>query len=170
MDLSLTMQDTLREERRSETCEVFTPQETVRKMLDKLPIELFDKPEKTFLDNSCGNGNMLVEILMKKLMHAPRDKRMYGSIPRCKVLPFYVFAEYVEECVKSLYGTDMMEDNVEECRKRILDIAWESMHKMGIVSLMYLDDWKKTLDRQIVCTKMEDWDYEKWQPIHEKLF
>ena len=64
----------------------------------------------------------------------------------------------------------MMEDNIEECRKRILDIAWEAMHKMGIVSLMYLDDWKKTLDRQIVCTKMEDWDYEKWQPIHEKLF
>jgi len=164
------MEDMSREERRSDTCEVFTPPETVRKMLDKLPIEMFDNPEKTFLDNSCGNGNMLVEVLMKKLMHAPRNKRMYGSIPRCKILPFYVFADYVEECVNSLYGTDMMEDNVKECRDRLLDIAWEVVHKMGIATLMYLSDWKKTLDRQIVCTKMEDWDYERWGPIYEKLF
>jgi len=164
------MSDIERDMRRSETCEVFTPPETVRHMLDKLPIELFDNPEKTFLDNSCGNGNMLVEVLMKKLMHAPRSKRGYGSLPPCKILPFFVFAEYVDMCVMSLYGTDMMEDNVEECKKRILDIAWECVHKMGVSTLWYLDNWKKALDRQIVCTKMEDWDYERWCPVYEKLF
>lgn len=169
MDLSLTMQDTAREERRSETCEVFTPQETVRKMLDKLPDEMFEA-SKTFLDNSCGNGNMLVEVLMKKLEMTPKSKRVNG-LPKCGLLPFYVKSDYVIDCVKSLYGTDMMEDNVKECKERIFNIAWKCINHMGVGTLMLLDELQKqVIDRQIICTKMEDWDYERWCPIYEKLF
>lgn len=163
--------DRKREERRDETCEVFTPQETVRMMLNKLPDEMF-APEKTFLDNSCGNGNMLVEVLMMKLEKAPKCQQV-REIPLSEgnKLGHKIMLPYIKACVESLYGTDMMEDNVEECKKRILDIYMDYVEgTLGLGVLFTLDDLKKTLDDHIVCTKMEEWDYEKWCPVCEKLF
>ena len=58
-----------RKERRKETAEDFTPEALVNEMLDKLPPEVWDNPQKTFLDNSAGNGNFLVAILERKLQH-----------------------------------------------------------------------------------------------------
>jgi len=49
------------------TAEVFTPTELVREMLEKLPIELFADPAKTFLYNSCGDGQFLSEVLIRKM-------------------------------------------------------------------------------------------------------
>ena len=45
-----------------QTSEVFTPTPLVQEMLDKLEKEdptLFSDPTKTFLDNSCGDGQFL---------------------------------------------------------------------------------------------------------------
>ena len=41
-----------RKVRRKQTAEDFTPPELVNEMLDKLPVEVFSDPSKTFLDNS----------------------------------------------------------------------------------------------------------------------
>jgi 23S rRNA G2445 N2-methylase RlmL len=152
-----------RRDRRNDTCEVFTPQETVREMLSSLPAEMF-LPDKTFLDNSCGNGNMLVEVLMMKLERAP-------EVQQSRETPLKIKIPYIKACIESLYGTDMMEDNVEECKKRILDVY--NTYAEGNSELEAASVFKElegVLDKHIVCTKMEDWDYEKWCPIHEKLF
>jgi hypothetical protein len=42
--------------------EVFTPLPLVNEMLDKLPTNLWSNPNLKWIDNSCGNGNFLLEI------------------------------------------------------------------------------------------------------------
>ena len=84
-----------------QTAEVFTPQHLVLKMLDKLEesdTTLFSDPTKTFLDNSCGDGEFLGEIIIRKMERSG-----------CTL----------EQALSTTYGVDIMEDNVNECRKRL---------------------------------------------------
>jgi hypothetical protein len=84
-----------------QTAEVFTPQHLVQEMLDKLEESdptLFSDSTKTFLDNSCGDGEFLGEIVIRKMERSG-----------CSL----------EQALKTTYGVDLMEDNVIECRKRL---------------------------------------------------
>jgi len=58
----------IRQSRKHLTAEEFTPPALVSEILDKLPEELWKDPNKTWLDNSAGNGNFLVEV--KKRLEA----------------------------------------------------------------------------------------------------
>jgi hypothetical protein len=80
------------------TGEVFTPTSLVDEVLNKLPIDQFTDPTKTFLDNSCGDGQFLGEILIRKMEN--------GST--------------FEQALSTIYGVDLMQDNVNECRRRLL--------------------------------------------------
>lgn len=80
------------------TGEVFTPTPLVQEMLDQLPQELFTDSSKTFLDNSCGDGQFLGEVLIRKMEHGAT----------------------FEQALSTVYGVDLMIDNVDECRKRLL--------------------------------------------------
>jgi hypothetical protein len=80
------------------TGEVFTPTELVREMLEQIPIDQFTDPTKTFLDNSCGDGQFLGEVLIRKMEN--------GST--------------LEQALSTIYGTDLMIDNVDLCRERLL--------------------------------------------------
>lgn len=83
------------------TAEIFTPQLLVTEMLDKLEREnpiLFTDPSKTFIDNSCGDGEFLGEIVIRKMERSG-----------CSL----------EQALSTTYGVDLMEDNVEECKKRL---------------------------------------------------
>jgi len=85
------------EKRKKELGEVFTPPELVNEILDQLPQEVWKDPTKTFLDNSCGNGNFLVAIKERLLK--------YGHS--------------LENILSRIYGVDIMQDNVDECRQRL---------------------------------------------------
>jgi hypothetical protein len=80
------------------TGEVFTPTPLVQEILNQLPNELFTDPSKTFLDPSCGDGQFLSEVLIKKLENG---------------IDF-------ETALSSIYGVDLMIDNVDLCRDRLL--------------------------------------------------
>ena len=80
------------------TGEVFTPPKLVREMLEQIPIEQFQDPTKTFLDNSCGDGQFLGEVLIRKMEN--------GST--------------FEQALSNTYGIDLMIDNVDLCRERLL--------------------------------------------------
>lgn len=80
------------------TGEVFTPTPLVRDVLGQLPVEVFTDPSKTFLDPSCGDGQFLGEVLIRKMEN--------GSS--------------FEQALSTTYGVDLMPDNVDECRKRLL--------------------------------------------------
>jgi hypothetical protein len=81
-----------------QTAELFTPTNLVREILDKLPRELFADPEKTFLDNSCGDGQLLSEVFIRKVENN---------------IDF-------EKALSTIYGVDLMPDNVQLCRDRLL--------------------------------------------------
>ena len=84
-----------------QTEEIFTPTELVQSSLDLLESKnpsMFKDPSKTFIDNSCGDGQFLGEILIRKIENGSTFEQALGTV----------------------YGVDMMPDNVELCRKRLL--------------------------------------------------
>ena len=80
------------------TGEVFTPTPLVQEILDNISLDQFTDPTKTFLDNSCGDGQFLGEVLIRKMEN--------GST--------------FEESLNTIYGVDIMIDNVDLCRERLL--------------------------------------------------
>jgi hypothetical protein len=79
------------------TGEVFTPTPLVQKILNSLPVDVFTDKTKTFLDPSCGDGQFLAEVIIRKIEH--------GST-------------YLEALTTS-YGVDLMPDNCLECIRRL---------------------------------------------------
>jgi type I restriction-modification system DNA methylase subunit len=78
--------------------EIFTPTPLVQEILDHLPKELFTDPTKTFLDPTCGDGQFLSEVLIRKVENG---------------------IEF-ETALSTIYGVDLMQDNVDLCRERLL--------------------------------------------------
>ena len=132
-----------RKARKKITAEDFTPLTLVDEMLDKLPSEVWS-PEKTFIDNSAGNGNFLVRVLSRKLSS--------GHNPL--------------QALSTIYGVELMADNVEEMRDRMLQVLLE--HHPD------LDDTQKAeaigiLNYNIACADALTWDYDNWRaPVNPK--
>jgi hypothetical protein len=84
-----------------QTAEVFTPTQLVQEILDNLEKQdptLFSDANKTFLDNSCGDGQFLSEVIIRKMERS-----------NCSL----------EHALNTTYGVDLMMDNVIECRRRL---------------------------------------------------
>lgn len=80
------------------TGEVFTPTPLVEEVLDQMNPDLFICPSKTFLDPACGDGQFLASVLYRKLQNE---------------------IEF-ETALNTVYGVDLMQDNVDLCRERLL--------------------------------------------------
>ena len=96
------------------TGEIFTPTELVQEILNKLPKEMFEQPGKIFLDPSCGDGQFLSEILIMKIQAG----------------------QTIEQALSTIYGIDIMEDNVKLCRDRLL---------------CGYEEYRHIVERNIVC-------------------
>ena len=83
-------------------------------MLDLVSNECL-RPDSRFLEPACGDGNFLSAILKRKLGEL---RRKYKKSPRD-------FEKQSIVALASLYGVDIMFDNVEACRKRLFSI-WDS--------------------------------------------
>lgn len=129
-----------RAQRRKQTGEVFTPIELVDEILDKLPEEVFTDPSKTFLDPACGNGNFLVRVVLCKIA--------YGST--------------VRQALETTYGVELMPDNVEECKERLLEIAIKHDKEFDNLDEA-ITEYGKIVDRNIVCSDAFKWDFEEWK-------
>ena len=62
------------------TQEVFTPTPLARKIVQKIPIDLFKDPNKTFIDFSAGDGQLLGEVLIRKLENGINFKTALSTI------------------------------------------------------------------------------------------
>jgi len=103
------------------TGEVFTPTELVREVLENMDIEKFKDPSKTFLDPACGDGQFLGEVLIRKMEN--------GST--------------FEQALSTIYGVDLMQDNVDECRKRLLCGSQDPKHISTVEQNIYQADGLK---------------------------
>lgn len=101
--------------------EVFTSEREVNAMLDLVKQET-ERIDSRFLEPACGSGNFLVEVLNRKLnIVASRYKKSQLEYERYSVI-----------AISSIYGVDILEDNVIECRKRLFEIfekQYNSLYK-----------------------------------------
>jgi len=103
--------------------EVLTGAREVNAMLDLVKQET-DRIESRFLEPACGNGNFLAEILERKLRIV---ESRYGKSQ-------LDYERKAVVAVASIYGIDILEDNVVACRKRLF----------GIFDWRYSNRFKKT--------------------------
>lgn len=80
------------------TQEIFTPTLLVQEILDRLDPQLFQDQDQEFIDPTCGDGQFLGEVLIRKVEN--------GST--------------LEQALQTIYGVDLMIDNVDLCRERLL--------------------------------------------------
>lgn len=84
--------------------EIYTPKILVNEMLDMLDISEWKNKSSTFIDPACGNGNFLINILIKRLENGIDLK----------------------DALATLYGIDIMQDNIDDCHRRILEYIAEN--------------------------------------------
>jgi hypothetical protein len=87
--------------RQKETAEVFTPTEYVQQILDEEEQNspnMFKDWTSTYMDNSCGDGQILSEVVIRKMEQS-----------NCTL----------EKALSTTYGVELMEDNVKLCKKRL---------------------------------------------------
>jgi hypothetical protein len=91
--------------------EVFTPAWMVEAMLDLVKDET-ERIDSRFLEPACGSGNFLVRVLQRKLAavelkfgKSDFEKRHYALL-----------------AVMCIYGIELLDDNIAECRANMLEI------------------------------------------------
>lgn len=137
LNLSDDYADSRKERRKGKkaTNEFFTPYELVVKMCDKVPVEKWSDPKATFLDPCAGNGQFVLEIIRRRYMDYHID---------------------IIDIMKTLYVTELMQDNVDEMKKRIFKLldAMDVTYKKEEISAI--------MNNNIICTDFFKWDYENW--------
>lgn len=118
-----------RDNRKKQTAEIFTPLPLVDEILDKLPSETWEE-DKTFCDPSAGNGNFLTEVY--------RYKVEKGHNPTL--------------ALETIYGVELMPDNVAECKLRLMEQA----QSYGVKN----KDIVRILKKNIVCHDALTYDWE----------
>ena len=88
--------------------EVFTPPALALMIVNSLPEEAWEEG-KTFIDPTCGSGNVLVSFAEHK-----------KELGHTKIL-------------STIYGVDIVEDNILECRARLLGLCGTNKENKRIV-------------------------------------
>lgn len=165
----------IRKDRHHITQEDFTPPEIVDLLLDGQD-ELFSDFSKTFLDPCIGIGFIYIGVLKKRFEH-------------CKT------SDDILDAIRTMYGTELMQDNVDECKLNIISCIRGFIEENELVLLVpedkktfifwerslvpedtrafqpksrFYNEVQKILDHNIVCTDTFKWDYENWCPIKEE--
>ena len=122
--------------------EVFTNEREVKAMCDLVNDET-QRIDSRFLEPACGDGNFLAEILGRKLAVVKKKyRRSVMDFEKNSLL-----------AVSSLYGVDIMMDNVIACRERLFKI-WDKQYK-AVCKKECSEDMRDSirfiLSKNIVC-------------------
>ena len=117
--------------------EVFTPSFLVESMIDLVHLEA-GRIESRFLEPACGSGNFLVPVLLRKLQTV---EAKYGKseFEKC---------HHALLALMSIYGIEILPDNVEECRSNLLDTFMNYLG--GVEARKWKSAGKAVLDINIV--------------------
>lgn len=121
--------------------EVFTNPREVNAMLDLVKHET-ERIDSRFLEPACGTGNFLVEILRHKLEVV---ERKYVKVQQ-------TWEQNAFWALTSIYGIDILPDNVEDCKTRLFSIISESYysHKKWNHNEAFLRAAKFVLDLNVI--------------------
>ena len=122
--------------------EVFTNEREVKAMCDLVDNET-QRIDSRFLEPACGDGNFLAEILNRKLsIVSKKYKKSNYDWERNSLL-----------ALGSMYGVDILKDNVILCRERLFEI-WDKEYKAVCkksCNKQTQDAARFILSRNIVC-------------------
>ena len=109
-------------------------------MCNKISDEDWSDQTKTLLEPCFGDGNFVVYIVWNRIQHG---------------------IDW-QTALKTLYGVELMADNVIETHDRVIDL----LTKLGIE----FDERtaRKIMKKNLVCSDFFKWDFEHWRPIPEK--
>lgn len=150
--------------------EVFTAKREVNAMLDLVKQET-ERIESRFLEPACGTGNFLTAILERKLNVV---ESRYGKSQ-------LDYERYAVLAVSSIYGVDILSDNVVECRKRLLDIfddKYTSLFKGEAKeecrnAIKYILEkniiWGDALDLKTVGNNPKPIIFSEWSPVNGSM-
>lgn len=116
--------------------EVFTSQREVNAMLDFVKQET-ERIDSRFLEPACGTGNFLVELLKRKRI-VVENRYTKNQIE---------YERYAVLAISSIYGVDILQDNVQTCRDRLL----------GNFTHYYINNCKKNFKPE--CLKAVEWKF-----------
>ena len=139
-------------------------------MLDLVKQET-ERIESRFLEPACGDGNFLMEILERKLrVVAARYGKSQLDYERNAVL-----------AVSSIYGIDILEDNVAACRQRlfvVFDQNYTALFKAAATddcrqAVKYILErniiWGDALTLKTVGDKPQPIVFSEWSPVNGSM-
>lgn len=91
--------------------EVFTPDWLVQEMLNTVSHEA-ERIDARFLESACGSGNFVLAIFRRKL--GTVNRKFGGSV--------FEKRHHALFALMSIYGIEILEDNVAECRSNLVGI------------------------------------------------
>jgi len=170
MDSELMEKQVVSKKRVADHGEVYTGKREVNAMLDLVKQET-ERIESRFLEPACGTGNFLTEILERKLrVVVSRYVKSQLEFERNAIL-----------AVSSIYGIDILEDNVVECRKRlfgIFDQKYTSLFKKAAKdecrnAVRYILErniiWGDALTLKTVGKNPEPIVFSEWSPVNGSM-
>jgi hypothetical protein len=121
--------------------EAFTPDSITNRMLDMLDPKAW-APDKTFLDPSSGDGNMLTCFLRRKLAQ--------GHDPI--------------QALSTIYGADIQLDNIQESHRRLTEMVLEKIPKE--LHYLVLPEINRILQHNVFLVKDSlTFDWDSLQPL-----
>jgi hypothetical protein len=148
--------------------EVYTNSREINAMLDLVRQET-DRIDSKFLEPACGHGNFLIEVLRRKLKIV-QDRYQKNQTD---------YENYSIIAVSSLYGIDILEDNIVECRNRLLsefEENYKSIYKekintkcLDVIKFILNKNiiWGDALTFQTVSTPPSPIVFTEWSPATE---
>jgi hypothetical protein len=150
--------------------EVLTSNREVTAMLDLVKHET-ERIDSRFLEPACGNGNFLTAILERKLRVV---ENRY-----CKSQLDY--ERHAILAISSIYGIDILEDNVQQCRHRLFGVfEWDysrlfknkAKNKCREAVRFILERniiWGDALTLKIVGDEPEYIVFSEWSPVNGSM-
>jgi hypothetical protein len=120
--------------RLDKTGEVFTSINAINRMFENYP-ERFWQSNIVFCDPTCGNGNFVVETIRRKIMKG------HSKI----------------NALETTLGVDIMQDNIDECKSRVLNLVGDE------------EKYRAIVNKNIVCADaLFGFDFENFVPFPSK--
>lgn len=121
--------------------EVFTPDHIVEAMLDLVKHET-ENIESRFLEPACGEGNFLSKILERKLAVVERKYKKSQ----------FDYERYAFLATSSIYGIELLDDNVIKARQRLYNIVVQQYKKLfpNNINQDFLESIEFVLQKNIV--------------------
>ena len=163
----MTKNQTISAERIKNHGEVYTNKREVDAMLNLVSHEM-ERIESRVLEPACGTGNFLTEVLTRKLtIVRARYQRDQFDYERNAIT-----------ALSSIYGIDILKDNVEACRQRLLEILLnqyktlfkektkEDFCKVAQYILTKNIIWGDALSLRTVCGKEDPIIFCEWSSVN----